>query len=326
MKKNDFIFRLTLTMILIFSVTIANSQSRRKPSKVFTSEYNIWSLDDNLQEKGDLKVEVIPLTPGPETFYKYPKMFSFSTSELPVEMTNDYKRTIHRFFPEYNNRQWTYTFGFDNRNLSAFKVKITNNTNHILRMEGVRIYLRFEEEDPIAAVTRLGNYQLERANVGSNERPVYEYRPSSYLKNDGSIISWLTYCELEWEQNRKKGIIYTKYPIGLTSQIIKTNRRHYKLINDVDREILPGDPFEGILVFPVEVKDLDANLKFYDLCTKTDDVGTCAQKETFYFKLKLKSDMAWWETNEKKWVAGEPPHEWKKWDRKQKKWIYFDNE
>ena len=325
MKKIDIIIKLTLAFALLFSVIDTKSQSRKKPSKVFTSEYNIWTLDNKVQEKGNLTVEVVPLTAGASTMYEYPELFSFKTKELPVEMTNDYKTNIDLFYREYNGRQWTYTFGFDYHNLSVFMVKITNNTNHILRMEGVRIYLRLEEEDPIAAVTRLGNYQLERTNVGSNEKPVYEYRPSSYLKNDGSIISWLTDCELEWEINRKKSFVYTTYPIGLTSQIIKTNRRHYKLINDIDREILPGDSFEGILVFPVEVKDLDAKLKFYDLCTKTDNIGNCAKKETFNFNLKLKSDIDWYEMNEKKWISGEPPHEWKKWDKKQKTWIYIDN-
>lgn len=326
MKKIDCIIRVTLIMSLLFSVTVGNAQSKKKPSKVYTFEYNVWALEDNIQEKGDLKVEVIPLTHGPETFYEYPKMFSFTSDELPVEMTNDYKTNIDAFYPKYNDRQWQYTLGFDSHTLAAFKVKITNNTNHILRMEGVRIYLRLEEEDPVAAVTRLGNYQLERTNVGTSDSPVYEYRPSSYIQNDGSIVDMLTRFELEWEINREKGFLYTKYPIGLNSQIIKTNRRHYKLINDVDREILPEDTFEGILLFPVEIRDLDAKLKFYDLCTKTDDVGNCAQKETFDFKLSLKNDITWWESNDKKWIAGEPTHEWKKWDKKQKRWVYFDNE
>ena len=265
-----------------------------------TRQIPIWEFDqylldsESIQTKSGLTIEVEPLTPA--NLYEHPELFSFTVDELPKK----WHLNVKAMYPEGpQGKRWEYTFGFGDNFLAAMKVKITNQTGHILRMGDARIYLRIEGEDPIKAITKLGNTQLEQVDEKGTLLPK--------SREDESLVHWLTYFANEWDIGRKKGILSLVYPVGLPSQIIKEHKKKYKLISDVNLEILPGDHYSGLLLFPVIISSNETVLKMYDLTTKTDAAGNPTEKVTFEFKLKFNKGKKWFDRLNNEWKNGEPP-------------------
>jgi hypothetical protein len=273
------------------------SSSKTIPTTRF-SEYAVTPASLSQQAKQDVSVEVDMLTPTGA--YNHPELFSFDWYRVP----EDY-RAAKRFYPEDDKgKGWVYTFGFGDQFLTACKVKITNNTPHILRMKDARVYLVVPGEDPVAAITKLGNARL--MPVGEKKKDVL---PQSYVDADNSLVHWLTHFERDWEQRsrkQKKGLITLSlaYPIGFASQVVEQNKRNYRLINDLAVEILPNFSYEGILLFPVIVSFDQAKLMFYDITTKTDPAGNPVEKTSFEFPMKLREVTMWFDRKAKRWKEG----------------------
>lgn len=268
------------------------------PTQHFT-QYTVTPPEVAAQTKSNVTIAVEVLKPSEAL--KHPELFAFGIKQLPESHYNF--STMGLFPGDAQGRSWCYTFGFGDKYLTALKVKLTNNTPHILRMKDSRIYMVIPGESPVAAVTVLGNAGLQ--NVGTSEKALY--LPKSFLEKDGSLIHWLTQFEQEWDQTRKKGLVSFTYPVGFAAQVVEQNRKNYKLINDLAVEILPNFSYEGILLFPVVVSFEEAKLAFYDITTKTDPAGNTLEKTAFEFPLKLERVDTWYDKTEKKWMNGLPP-------------------
>lgn len=262
-------------------------------------EYTVTPPDSAAQTKSNVTIAVEVLKPS-ESLH-HPELFSFDIEKFPKSHFTF--STMSMFPKDAQGRRWCYTFGFGDKYLTALKVKLTNNTPHILRMKDSRIYMVIPGEQPVAAVTVLGNGGLQ--NVGTSEKPIY--LPQSFLEKDGSLIHWLTQFEQEWDQTRKKGLVSLNYPVGFAAQVVEQNKKNYKLINDLAVEILPNFSYEGILLFPVVVSFEEAKLAFYDITTKTDAAGNPVEKTAFEFPLKLEQVGMWYDKVDKAWKKGEPP-------------------
>lgn len=288
-----------LCLVALLAVSCGSSSKMVQTTRF--PEYNLTPASLANQTKQDVSVAVEMLKPSKG--YDYPELFSFDPERVPETF-----RYAVAFYPEDDNgKGWCYTFGFGDRVLTACKVKITNNTPHILRMKDARIYLVVPGEDPVAAVTEVGNPRLMRAGEKKKEA-----LPQSYLDADNSLVHWLTQFEIEWERRSKRNrktllALSLKYPPGFASQVIEQNRRHYKLINDLAVEILPQFSYEGILLFPVIVSFDNAKLMFYDITTKTDAAGNPVEKTSFEFPLTLTQKDMWYDKKAKRWQEGMPP-------------------
>ena len=290
MKKN--ILMLTLISIVILMLSSCASG----PPKIQYWPYKEYQLTtDQVQTKNGMTIELEPLTPT--NTYKHPELFAFDWDDIPEAFSSGIG-VKSMFPPGPQGKSWQYTFGFDKNFLVAFKVNITNNTDHILRMSDSRIYLRIEGEEPIAAVTKFGDATPLKDEKGGviNIKSAYE--------GDGSLIHWITYYEKLWDDTRKKGLISLAYPVGITSQVINSNKKNYRLINAFDKEILPGDSYSGILLFPALISWDKVNVKFYDIITKTDPAGNPLEKTTFDFECKYNEKQLWYDREAKEWKGG----------------------
>jgi len=264
------------------------------------AEYAMTPPAQGTQTKSNVTIEVEVLKPSGA--YSHPELFAFDIEQFPESHYNF--ATMTMFPKEAQGRRWCYTFGFGEKFLTAMRVKITNNTPHILRMKDSRIYFVVEGEDPMAAVTDLGNATL--VNVPTSKGDA-RYLPRSFVDSDNSLVHWLTHFESEWDRTRKKGIIKLNYPLGFVSLVVQQNRKQYQLINDLSAEILPDFSREGILLFPAIVSWQEARLMFYDITTKTDAAGNPMEKTSFTFPLVKEDVDMWYDKQEKRWKRGLPP-------------------
>ncbi len=284
---------------LFLSISLLSSCATTSgPQPIQTVSYPYYEVEEpSVQEQGGLTVEVEPILSSVKYVKKHPELFAFDLNEMP----KDWHFYVPLAFPaDAQGRHWAYTFGWGDYYLITYRVKITNSTDHILRMKDARIYLRIEGQDPVKAVTNLGNTNLVPDKTGT----LY---PASYLADDDSLVDWVTQFEHSWEKSRPKSFLTLSHKVGIPSQVIRANKRNYKLINDVDLEILPGDSYSGILLFPRLVKYDEATLKFYDMTTKTDKAGNPTEKATFDFEFKKNVGKVWYDRVNKTWVDGDPP-------------------
>lgn len=299
MQNHFFLRQLNKVLLFSFLFYLLNCGGTKKIITVSVDEYNLEDPQKIESTISNVTINVEPLSPSKT--YNFPELFTFDYDQLPSAM-----RTMNvdlNFPADLNGKRWCYTFGAGRFLLTAFKIKITNNTPHILRMKDARIYLIVEGEDPIAAVTKVGNPQLYTVGEKANKKVL----PKSAIDGDESLIHWVTYFEEMYEKERPKGFLSLAYPIGIASQVISQNMKSYKLINDVSKEILPGFSYSGILLFPYIVSKPKVKLAFYDITTKTDAAGNPIEKAKFEFPLKLETVNMWFDDLQKKWKIGNPP-------------------
>lgn len=109
-------------------------------------------------------------------------------------------------------------------------------------------------------------------------------------------------------QQLARQTIICNLPTGFFRTIVLYNRKSYKLINDLNAEILPGFSYEGILVFPVIPSfSPQAKISFFDVTTKTDQAGNPIEKVQFDFNLQSQRIQMWYDRHERVWKVGPPP-------------------
>lgn len=292
------ISKLLCLLIICFPYLICSCASTNKIQTTELTEYSISPTELNNQIKSNVSIAVEVLRAS--EYEKHPELYRFNRKTIDSYFSN----SLLYYPANSKGESWLYTFGTNAPYvLTVFKVKVTNNTPHILRMKDSRIYLIADGENPVAAVTKIGNPRLVKIDENGT------LLPKSAIEQDDSLVHWVTYFEQEYENNRKKSLIDFPYLPGLASQVIFQNIVNYKLINDLSLEILPDYTYEGILLFP---KLVYANLKnpklmFYDITTKTDAAGNVSEKTSFEFPLKYETVNMWYDTVEKTWKKGFPP-------------------
>ena len=253
--------------------------SKTIPTLNFT-EYGLEVGQNQIQEKSDLQIdlEVVRLS----NFYDYPELFSFRFDDLP-DVYAQHSVLKSSYKPGPLGKSWEYPFATpDGRMQLLFCFcKIQNNTKNILRMGDARIYLILEGINPLPAISSLKELL--------NEADWFQAETNIYLKRQSFILS-------------------LQLPSGFFRSIVLQNNRSYKLINDVDMEILPGFSYEGILIFPVipEYRS-DAKISFFDITTKVDAAGNPVEKTQFDFNLQRHQVQMWLDRSTNRWRVGSPP-------------------
>lgn len=255
---------LGLVLIILF---ISSCATTREPPTVVASEYKVLESDSQTKEGIEISLRSFNILDT----YDFPDMFMIDENRNYNTQTTDYSSYKMYYPKDSSGQRWLYTFNIDGNNqLVAYKVKIVNNTDHILRMGDARIYLIVEGEDPLAAITDLNTFK-----------------------------SWAT----KFEGNLKGKPNFAMYPFGFASALIEANSKGYKLINDLSKEILPGFSYEGILLFPAIVSWDEAELNFFDITTKVDSAGNPIEKATFKFEMIKEDKVFGFNVDSKRWVV-----------------------
>ncbi len=312
-------FRTAFCLGLVLMVVQISSAQKTKQVITWPYKQYVFNGSEAKQEKSGLTIEVEPLSP--KNLYAHPELYSFVADYFAQDFKNSYSSDINRMWIDYNGKKWNYTFGLTENFLTVFKVKITNNTGHILKMSEAKILLKIADQDPIKPVTKYGDasIQLLENPAGSGKFKPY---PKSVLTPDESLIQWVTNIEAEYVKNKKKSFIELgEFPVGINSQIIDQNKKNYKLISNVDVEILPDDTYSGILLFPVLISFEELSLKMYEFATKTDAAGNVAERSNFDFKFKLDNGNMWLDRNKGMWIDGAPPQAVEYYDKTTKTWM-----
>jgi len=267
--------------------------------------YEDYEVDGESEMTVDgMTIKIEPL--GSANAHEHPELFGVDLTKIPKEFSKYATSYYPETYPDGRTKVFTLGGLDPTKVFTAFSVSVTNNTDHILRMGDARIYLRLPEEEPLAAITSLGSTHWSKDAEGN----VFITDHIAGLRNPSSksIIYYLTQQEYDaYEEIKKSRFMVLPYPFGLVSQVIEQNAKNYKLINALDKEILPGDSYKGILFFRAYNGFENANLKFYDIVTQTDAAGNPTRKTTFDFRLKNKITKMWYNSDVKKWIEGEPP-------------------
>lgn len=233
------------------------------------------------EKRSDIEISVTTIRPA--DIYNYPNLFSFSLNE-----SADY--FLKQTYPAGpSGLSWEFPFMSPDGKVSLLLawVKLTNGTEHILRMRDARVYLITEGYDPLPAFSAME--ELYRAADG------FEQEANQKLAG-------------QWQKTMVKVGEMPQLPQGFYRRIINAHQGAYKLINDVGKEILPGFTYEGLLVFPTApTVQGQARLAFYDITTKTDAAGNPLEKTRFEFPLENQHVTMWYDRAEKRWQAGMPP-------------------
>lgn len=266
-------------MLVIYSLTLVTSCATT--SRVPTLSFTQYGMDPGpSQTEIESDIEITVTTVRISDIYDYPNIFSFNLEEFPQYRDNFFLNRNYPIGPL--GKQWFYPFASPDasQQLLIAMVKIENGTNHILRMEDARVYLIIEGLEPVPALSSYEDLQHHAGRFESMEKQ-------------------------QWESKLLK---VGEYPVGFTRAFLQSKRNHYKLINDVSKEMLPGFNYKGMLVFPVIPSAYGpARISFFDITTKTDAVGNPVEKVQFNFTLEQQAVSLWYDKAENRWKRGFPP-------------------
>ncbi len=221
----------------------------------------------------NFEIEVL----SPVTTYDHPELFSVPKSSVP----EIYSGAGNFYEKDLDDNYWVYFLSnpAGENDLLAFQVSIKNNASHILRMQGTRIYFVPDGGQPVAPIV--------------SKKDIEEY---------------IRTVEAEWDLTRKRGILSFTYPVGFNSFVFNRNMARAHLVNDVGTEILPDFMYQGLLVFPLNVNDVQSGkLVFYDIVTETDPAGNTITKTKVEFPVGKENVDMWYDGVSKRWKIGMPP-------------------
>lgn len=247
------------------------------------SEYVLDPGPDQVQT--NVGIEIVLKAIQLSEIYKYPQFFSFNLDGFPeLYKRNAILRSEYR--TGLDGKSWEFPFATPDGKLQLLFCfcKVKNNTKHILRMGDSRIYFILEGINPLPAISSFDEL-LKQADY-------FEYETNVKRSKETALV------------------ILQKAPLpgGFFRNIVLYNRRAYNLINDLKYEILPGYSYEGILAFPAAPSlTAAAKISFFDVTIATDKAGNPTEKTQIDFKLKSQSISMYYDTNQKKWVVGNPP-------------------
>lgn len=269
---------LILIVGIIFYFQFCSSSSSSIPTLSF-SQYGFENGAAQSKEKSDIVINLKTIRIG--DIYEYPDLFSFTKADFPKYEGNYIYKTQYPKGPL--GKKWEFPFSTPKGKEQSLLcwVKVRNNTDHILRMGDARIYLIKEGQNPINAINNFDKL-LDIAKY-------FETKTNIYL-----------------EQN-SPSFMTVSLPNGFFQSIVKLHKESYKLINNLNTEILPGYSYEGLLVFPeTPTEKENAKISFFDVTTKTDKAGNPVEKTTFNFKLVSENINMWFDRSQNKWKNGTP--------------------
>jgi len=253
-------FKSIIIYVFTFLLILSCSQQIRYQK---TSYFDLVDKNMAKQKKGDITVELFPLTDN-----EYKK--SFYTQKIEV-----YDISV---LSESGMKEKPFPIQYYN-GLTAFKVNIINNTDHIIRMRDARIaFIDPDSDEPIMT--------LSKSEVLED--------PASYFPYYNQLRAYI----LQW--------YFKTDPNYLDASLTKAFKRitkKLKFINGFNKEILPGMKSSGIILFPITPEQAsEGKISFIDLVSKTDKAGNPIKKVRMDFAIKVIYKYWKYDPNLKKWV------------------------
>lgn len=294
-------------ILLLVAAGVISGCSPKIATSTYKSEAYLKLSDKTppTQSKGGITIEVkLPS----ESDYKNPVFNKqLYIKIIPAATTVNMKLDSEGYFDIIENVNLQFYF-----DLTPFKVVISNNTDHILRLKDSRIvFIDNNSEDPFRGLTK--NELIQDIT----QLPIYQLR----IK------------ELKEKYPRAKpGNIEAQLRMALLDII-----NDLKIINNFDNEIIPEMKSSGVIIFPVSTKKLsEGKVSFVDFISRTDAAGNAIEKVRFdyetilstkYFKggapvgigSNLKS--SWIEISKDDFIKGQTNPDKYYYDKTQKKWI-----
>lgn len=215
----------------------------------------------------------------------------------PMNVLQELEKPVYTQTVEYNYLPYLSTDGNPRRSsvkllmnffhgMTAFEVTIINNTDHILRMNDSRIvYIDPKSDEPVRA-----------------------------LRNSDIIINQLSIYKYTVELMQQKFNPVDNYYIQSINTAINNIIAEQKLINALDKEILPGMKSSGRLLIPLPPEKISEGvLSFIDIVATTDKAGNPTEKVRFdyhiitkdvYSKLDRNVSNKWVQISEEEYKAG----------------------
>ena len=283
-----------------------------KDVQVWKFKQCLFDSSSHQQTLNGLSIELQPLNAG--AVYKDPALFKFDSSKVPAQLSG-----FSAIYSSARGGMWIHTFCYGANFLIGMKLKITNNTSHLLNLKNTKMFYRTVGGDSVMAVTKVGDPELVQKEETQEGTTVKEkvWRPKSFVENDGSLVSVGTQYEAIYEKTRLR--TDPLYPIGIAAEVIRQNMNEYKLLGNVDIEIKPGASYNGLLFFPT----LLPNQKF-TINLDNFPVGANIKPANFQFKFKPDMGRFWLDQNNSIWHEGEPPANKEYFDEGDKKWKMQD--
>lgn len=293
--------------ILAVSTAVFSGCSPKIATSTYKSEayLNLSEKTPSSQTKGGITIDVkLPS----ESDYKNPKfnrVFNFKV--IPKATTISMKLDPEGYYEFTENVELPFYL-----DLTPFKVVISNNTDHILRLKDSRIvFIDNNSEEPYRGLTKQELVQ------DITQLPVYQ----------------VTLRDLKAKHpNSKPGYIESQLKMALLDII-----DDLKIINNFNNEIIPDMKSSGVIIFPVSSKKLsEGKVSFVDFISKTDAAGNATEKVRFdyettlstkYFKGGTPSGVgtsiksSWVETTKDDYIKGQTSPDKYYYDKTQKKWI-----
>jgi len=259
--------RFLLYLVLVVSLSLLLSGCAVGPKIVYTETTHYALVDSNMarQTQDDISIDLSPLQ---DSDYRE----SYFNQDIEV--------LVQPLFSESLVRQNTNIYVDYYRNLTAFKVTIYNNTDHILRMGDARIvYINPDSDEPVMA--------LSKEQILSD----IPYRVPFYT----DLVAHI--------QNK-----YPKTPTEVAkgnSLLALTNvTKRLSFMNGFNKEVLPQMKSSGIVLFPIKPEQASqGKISFIDLVSKTDEAGNVLKKVRFDYAVK--TFKKYWKKNNQKdkgWV------------------------
>ena len=194
----------------------------------------------------------------------FPELFSFQIDDIMKYFSEPMLREVYPIAKDGKCWEHPFSIPYGEDHLQIFKVKIQNETNHIIRLKDSRVFLRKYQAEPLQAF-----YEVQEL---INEADKYEKATNNYL------------------YDKEKGSALAPYiPNGFFKAFVNYKLKYFSLINDVNKEILPGLTSDGLLIFPsIEITDQPITISFYDIITKTDEAGKPTERSQYDFYLVRK--------------------------------------
>ncbi len=262
----------------ILPVLLQSCATAPRPAPTWSlTYYGFAGTFDSSLTKSDITITLEPLAQWRMYEPENEPLFSFRMEDYPEWKDNVFIQSQFSK-PGPGGKYWIYPF---NR-LPAYRVTISNNTDHILRMKDSRIYLLPEGQDPVQALTLNGIMQY--LNSFSEE-----------VKNQ-----WLSISPMAFSLSKE-------FPNNYLGQFVGRKLRDYKFIAEMQPEILPHFTYHGTLVFPLVSNVQSVKISFYDITTKTDAAGNPTEKTEFDFPMQAHEVQMWHDRVENKYKLGTPP-------------------
>jgi hypothetical protein len=270
-----------MTLVVLLMASEALYAGKPKYQVMEGTEYIIADSSKAKQTIGDVTIEVTSLC---QDQYTFPEIYSFGDADQNALVAKGFNfKNVSLWYPKDNEgKRWINVFGSPAGEpfLLAYKVKITNNTQHIISFKDIQVF-----------VSAAG---LEEPTPPTDDYEVY--------------AKWIFNQEQTFDKNRKKSILDFPYPVGIATAIFLLRFPDWKKANIVYKQALPRFSASGLLLFPVSSGFDDVRLMFLEVPTKTDAAGNITEKSGFEFPFKMIKRKAWYDKKQtKRWIYGDPP-------------------